>query len=102
MSIQRPSLAWPGHSGMLHSRNPADGQNEFAPSVALRGEHVGADRGETVIAPPALSRLLNPAAQNPPAFLEAVHQRGERRDAEFQKAPLSPSHPPPHALTLPP
>src|ERR1051325_314041 len=76
----------PGQSGMLHSGNPADRENELAPGVALRGEHVGADGRQTVVATAALSGLLDPAAQNPAALLESVEQRVQRRDAELQQA----------------
>src|ERR1044072_6117021 len=74
---------------MVDSGNLADRQHEFAPGVALRGEDVGADGREAVVAPAALSRLLNPAAENPAALLESIQQRVERRDAKFQQAARS-------------
>src|SRR6266545_999604 len=83
------SLTSSGQSAMLHPGDPADGQDEFTPRVALGGEDVGADWGQPVIAAPALPGLLNPAAQNPAALFQSIEQRVEGGDAEFQHAARS-------------
>src|SRR5436190_23610363 len=75
-----------GHSGIFDSRNPVDGFHELAPGALLRGQHGGARLRQPVVAAPALAGLLNPAALDPAAFLEAVQQRIKRRDAELEDA----------------
>src|SRR5262249_31320238 len=63
-----------------------DRRDELAPGAALRFEHAGAGGRQPVVAPAALPRLLDPAALNPAAFLEAIEQRVERRDAGLEHA----------------
>src|SRR5207247_9776045 len=41
---------------------------------------------QPVVTPSALARLFDPSALNPPAFLEAIQERVERRDAEGEDA----------------
>src|SRR5262245_46473045 len=74
---------------MFHSRDAANGQDEFAPRVALRRQDVGADRRQPVIAAPPLPGFLDPATEDPAALLEAIEQGIERGDAEFQDAARS-------------
>src|SRR6185503_13432904 len=78
-----------GHSGMFHPGDAADRPGELAPGAALRGQHLRAGRGQAVIAAPALAGLLDPAALDPAALLEAVEQRIEGGDAELQHAARS-------------
>src|SRR5262245_6533038 len=74
-----------GHSGMFDSGDTADGFDEVAPSVALRFEHLRARWCQTVVAAAPLARLLDPAALDPAAFLEAVQQWVQGGDAERQQ-----------------
>src|SRR5438132_85422 len=80
------SLMPRGQSGIVDSSDPVDGFDELTPRAPLRGEHGGARLREPVVPPAALARLFDPAALNPAAFLEAIEQRIERRDAELQDA----------------
>src|SRR5262245_66570041 len=74
---------------MFHSGDAAERQDEFAPGVALRGQDVGADRRQPVIAAPPLPGFLDPAPEDPAALLEAIEQWIEGGDTEFQDAARS-------------
>src|SRR5213594_4463457 len=71
---------------MFHPGDAADGQDEFAPRVALRCQDVGAHGRQPVVAAAALPRLLDPSPQDPAALLEAVEQRIQRGHAELEDA----------------
>src|SRR4029079_4432541 len=80
------SLIARGHSGIFDSSDAADRLDELAPGVALGLEHLGAGRGEPVVAAPALAGLLDPAALDPAALLEAVEERIQMSDTEAEAA----------------
>src|SRR5262245_18858495 len=71
-------------SGTFDSRDPTDRVRDLTAGVALRLQHLLAGWREPVVPAPALARLLDPAALDPAALLEAIQQRIERRDAELQ------------------
>jgi hypothetical protein len=73
-------------SGIFVSGNAADGLDEGLPPVAALDEHFAAGGSESVIAATALSGFFDPAALNPAAVLEAVEERVEGGDAEFDGA----------------
>src|SRR5215217_3929547 len=72
-------------SGMFDPGDAADGFDELAPGVALRGEDFAPVGGQPVVAPAALAVALDPAPLNPPAPLKAVEQRVERGDVEAEE-----------------
>ncbi len=63
------------HSGMLDSRDPIDGQDKGLPVAALRRQNFLALRSQSVIAPPSLAGLFDPAPLNPAALFQPVQQR---------------------------
>src|SRR6185503_5735329 len=71
---------------MVRLRDAADRVDERAPGRALACEHPAALAGEAVVPPAALACLLQPLALDPGALLEAIEQRVQRRDVEFQPA----------------
>src|SRR5688500_1199761 len=71
---------------VFHARDLAEGGDESAPVVALFGEYAAAGVGNAVVAPPALSGLLDPAAFDPAAILEPVQRGVERGEGEAQAA----------------
>src|SRR5262249_19348982 len=73
-------------SRMFGPGDAVDGIDELAPGVALRGEDVGAGRRQPVEAPAALPGLLDPAALDPPALLQAVQEGIEGCNAERNRA----------------
>src|SRR5262245_65678303 len=54
--------------------------------LALGLEHLLAGGGQAIVAAAALPAFLDPAPLNPAARLEAIEQRVERGDAEFEDA----------------
>lgn len=60
------------------------GLEEGAPDAALLGKHASPGGRETVVPAAPLARLFQPAADDEPAFLEAVERRVERRNVERQ------------------
>src|SRR5215813_1756508 len=74
------------HSDISCLRDAIDGGDEPLPPLALLGEHRASVAGETVVAPPPLSRLLDPGADDPAAALEAIEQRIQRSDLELHVA----------------
>src|SRR5882762_626207 len=73
-------------SGMFGLRDLVNGVDELAPVVTLCGEHVPAFGGQAVEAAPALARLLDPLARDPPALLEAIEEGIEGGDLELEAA----------------
>src|SRR5215207_4121511 len=71
---------------MFRVRDAADGLDELAPGVALRGEYFLPFGRQLVVAAAALPGLLHPAPLNPAPALQTVEQRVERRDVEAQHA----------------
>src|SRR5215831_5091694 len=89
------------HSGMLYSCHPADGSNEFLPALPLRGKRVSTLTRKTVIPPPPLLGLFDPAAVDPAPLLQPVQQRIERRDVESQGAARSDLNQPRNVISMP-
>src|SRR5262245_42883935 len=76
-------------SRMFDSGEIANELEELAPLLALRGEDGAALRRDPVVAAPALSCLLDPAALDPPALFQLVERRVEGREVERQCAARS-------------
>src|SRR5574339_259019 len=74
----------PVQSGMVDSRDEAHRLDKRLPGIALTGEDAPPLGGQAVEPAPAFASLLDPAAAQPAALLEAVEQRVERRDVKFQ------------------
>src|SRR5688572_27794388 len=70
------------HSGMFGSSDLLDRVDEFAPVVALRGEHFSAAGGQPIEPAPPFARLFDPPAGNPSTLLQAVEEWIERGDLE--------------------
>src|SRR5262245_7469253 len=83
-SVARRCRRSPFQSGMIDSRDEAHRLDERFPGLALAGEDAPALGREAVEAAPPLAGLLDPAAAQPAALLEAVEQGVERRDVELQ------------------
>jgi hypothetical protein len=62
-------------SGMCSSRHQSDGFDELIPGLPLSQQHTLTRGRQPIETAPALARLLDPRALNPPALLEAVEQR---------------------------
>src|SRR5918996_495197 len=73
-------------SGMLNSGDQIDRFHELPPAGALLRQHVLAGSCQAIVAAPALTRLFNPAATNPIAFLQSIKQRIEGSDVESNRA----------------
>src|SRR5215208_1701735 len=71
-----------GPSDMFGLQDAVDASHELAPGAALHVEPLLALGGDPVVAAAALAGLLDPAAEDPAALLEAVEQRVERGDLE--------------------
>jgi len=68
---------------MLLDRGDAvDRLREVVPRRSLPHKHSAAAGRQTVIAPPALSGLLNPSSFDPAAFFEAIERGIERGDVK--------------------
>jgi len=88
-ALARRSLMARRKSGILDSGDPADGLNEIAPAITLRGENFFPRRRKPVITASALPRFLDPPAPNPTAFLESIKQGIKRGDIEAERAARS-------------
>src|SRR5262245_38742355 len=83
-SVERRCRSTPFQSGMIDSRDEAHRLDECLPGLALADEDAAALGGEAVEAAPPLAGLLDPAAAQPAALLEAVEQGVERCDVELE------------------
>src|SRR5947207_13170143 len=71
----------------LRRIDPSDAierRKEIGPGLPLFVENLAPGGCHFVVAPPALSRFLNPASLNPPARLEPVEHRIERCDVKLE------------------
>src|SRR2546428_5495003 len=69
-------------SRIAHSCEITNQLEELAPFLALGRQHCPALVGDPVVAPPALARLLDPAALDPLALFEFVESGVERGEVE--------------------
>src|SRR5438128_10745014 len=69
-------------SGIARLQDAVHAGHELRPRAALLLQHLLAFGGHPVVATASLSRLLDPAALNPAAVLEAIEQGIERRGLE--------------------
>src|SRR5215510_12458554 len=69
-------------SGMLNPGDQVDGFDELTPPGPLLRQHVPARGCQAIVAPPALTRLFNPAATNPIPFFQSIKQRIKGGDVE--------------------
>src|SRR5262245_53634558 len=76
-------------SRILDSGQIANELEELFPLLALRGQDGAAVSGDLVVATPALSRLLDPAALDPFALFQLVERRVQRGEVERQCAARS-------------
>src|SRR5688572_2817201 len=73
-------------SGMFASRHLSNRFNELIPGLPLSQQHTLTRGRQPIETAPALAGLLHPRALDPPALLEAVEQRIERIEVEYQPA----------------
>src|SRR5215471_8039580 len=71
---------------MLNPGDQVDGFDELTPAGALLRQHVFAGGCQTIIATPALTRFLDPAATDPIPFLKAIEQWIKGSDIESNRA----------------
>src|SRR5690349_3126157 len=71
-------------SGIVGSDDPVYRSDKRAPGAALFAQDLSSGSGGAVIAPPALVRLLHPAAFDQSTPLQSVQQRIERGGIEAQ------------------
>src|SRR5688572_9302168 len=71
-------------SGMVDSRDQAHRVDEGFPRFALAGENAAPLGGEAVEPAPPLAGFLHPLSLEPSALFEAIQQRIQRRDVEFE------------------
>src|SRR5262249_34713680 len=84
------ALQWRScRSRILHPGEIPNQREELPPLLTLRLEHLSALRGDLVVAPPPLARLLDPAPLNPLAFFELVERGVERGEVERERAARS-------------
>ncbi len=78
-------------SGRLDAGDVRESRDEPSPFLALGREHGLPGVGDSVVAPPALARSLDPAAADETAFFEAIQrgvQRGQREPQRPARAVL--------------
>src|SRR5262245_41415787 len=63
-----------------------DRLRKLLPLLPLLGENLAAFHGQPIVTPSSLSRLLDPAALDPPAFFKPVQQVIQRRHVKSQRA----------------
>src|SRR5581483_5500530 len=73
-------------SGIAHPGEIADEREELLPLTTLRREHLFPARGDRVIPPAPLPRLLDPATVDPLPFFEFVEGGVEGGEVERQRA----------------
>src|ERR1700726_2962413 len=74
------------HSGMFNSCDAADCADKFTPALALLSESFLTLGRQTVVTPPPLIRLFDPAAKDQASIFEPVEQRIKRGNMEAQDA----------------
>jgi len=72
---------------MFNPRDSADSADKFPPALALLRKSFLTLRRQTVVTPPSLIGLFDPATMNQAALFEAVEQGIQRSDVEAQAAP---------------
>src|SRR5438132_14209809 len=73
-------------SGIVDTRDAADGAGELLPASALRGQYFPARGGDAVVAAAALAGFFHPSALDQTARFEPVKQRVERSGLKAQGA----------------
>src|SRR6185369_10759595 len=71
---------------LTDSSDPVESHHELAPDAALADKNLPAFGGQLVVAPSALSGLLDPSAFDPAAALQPVEHRIERGHVERERA----------------
>src|SRR4029079_16904255 len=82
----RRTCATKSRSGIFKSCGALDGGHEHAPRLALLRQLLAPGRGELVEAPSPLSRAFDPPAGDAALRVEAIEDRIQRRDVEYNSA----------------